>query len=97
MLDFFDKNIKSMVPVKPDGAFYLFVDISKVFGNLKNSNGDIINSSAEFCGYLLDKYLVAAVPGVEFGNDNFIRLSFATGLDVIKEGLNRIKESVGSL
>ncbi|MDA8157747.1 MAG: pyridoxal phosphate-dependent aminotransferase [Deltaproteobacteria bacterium] len=97
MLDFFDKNIKSMVPVKPDGAFYLFVDISKVFGNLKNSNGDIINSSAEFCGYLLDKYLVAAVPGVEFGNDNFIRLSFATGLDVIKEGLNRIKESVDLL
>ena len=97
MLDFFDKNIKSMVPVKPDGAFYLFVDISKVFGNLKNSNGDIINSSAKFCDYLLDKYLVAAVPGVEFGNDNFIRLSFATRLDVIKEGLNRIKESVNSL
>jgi Aspartate/tyrosine/aromatic aminotransferase len=43
---------------------------------------------------LLDKYLVAAVPGVEFGNDNFIRLSFATSLDVIKEGLNRIKEAV---
>jgi len=97
MIDFFEKNIKSMFPVKPDGAFYLFVDISKVFGNLKNSNGDAINSSAEFCSYLLDKYLVAAVPGIEFGNDNFIRLSFATGLNVIKEGLNRIKESVSSL
>ncbi len=88
MLDFFDKNIKSIIPIKPDGAFYLFVDISKISG---------INSSTEFCGYLLDKYLVAAVPGVEFGNDNFIRLSFATGLDVIKEGLNRIKEAVDSL
>ena len=88
MLDFFDKNIKSIIPIKPDGAFYLFVDISKISG---------INSSTKFCGYLLDKYLVAAVPGVEFGNDNFIRLSFATGLDVIKEGLNRIKEAVDSL
>ncbi len=88
MLYFFDKNIKGIVPVKPDGAFYLFVDISKISG---------INSSTEFCGYLLDKYLVAAVPGVEFGNDNFIRLSFATGLDVIKEGLSRIKEAVDSL
>ncbi len=90
MMDFFDKNIKSVTPVKPDGAFYIFADISKVF----DESGNRINSSTEFCDYLLDKYLVAAVPGVEFGNDNFIRLSFATSLDVIKEGLNRIKEAV---
>ena len=90
MMDFFDKNIKSVTPVKPDGAFYIFADISKVF----DESGNKINSSTEFCDYLLDKYLVAAVPGVEFGNDNFIRLSFATSLDVIKEGLNRIKEAV---
>ncbi len=90
MLDFFDKNIKSIIPVKPDGAFYLFIDVSKIFGKH-------INSSAEFCDYLLEKYLVAAVPGIEFGNDNFVRLSFATGLDAIKEGVNRIKEAVNSL
>ncbi len=90
MLDFFDKNIKSVTTVKPDGAFYIFADISKVF----DESGNKINSSTEFCDYLLDKYLVAAVPGIEFGNDNFIRLSFATSLDVIKEGLNRIKEAV---
>ncbi|MCL4321662.1 MAG: pyridoxal phosphate-dependent aminotransferase [Deltaproteobacteria bacterium] len=90
MMDFFGKNIKSITPVKPDGAFYIFADISKVF----DESGNKINSSTEFCDYLLDKYLVAAVPGIEFGNDNFIRLSFATSLDVIKEGLNRIKEAV---
>ena len=90
MMDFFDKNIKSITPVKPDGAFYIFADISKVF----DESGNKINSSTGFCDYLLDKYLVAAVPGIEFGNDNFIRLSFATSLDVIKEGLNRIKEAV---
>jgi aspartate aminotransferase len=95
MLDFFDKNIKSVTPVKPDGAFYLFIDVSKVFG--KTKDGNKINSSTDFCDYLLDKYLVAAVPGIEFGNDNFIRLSFAAGLDVIKEGLDRMKKAVESL
>ncbi len=93
MLDFFDKNIKSIVPIKPDGAFYIFADISGVFD--KDGNG--LNSSTKFCDYLLEKYLVTVVPGVEFGNDNFIRLSFAASMDVIKEGLDRIKEAVDSL
>lgn len=93
MLDFFAKDIKSIVPIKPDGAFYIFADISRVF----KQSGNKINSSAGFCDYLLDKHLVAAVPGIEFGNDNFIRLSFATGMEVIKEGLNRIKEALNLL
>ncbi|MHB1661145.1 MAG: pyridoxal phosphate-dependent aminotransferase [bacterium] len=93
MLDFFGRDVKSIVPIRPDGAFYIFADISRVF----KQSGNQINSSAEFCDYLLDKHLVAAVPGIEFGNDNFIRLSFATGMEVIKEGLNRIKEAVNSL
>lgn len=93
MMDFFDKNIKNIVPVKPDGAFYIFADISKVF----KESGNEINSSAEFCDYLLDKYLVAAVPGIEFGNDNFIRLSFAVGIETIKDGLNRVREAVNAI
>jgi Aspartate/tyrosine/aromatic aminotransferase len=47
MMDFFDKNIKSVTPVKPDGAFYIFADISKVF----DESGNKINSSTEFCDY----------------------------------------------
>ncbi len=90
MLDFFENEIKTIKPVRPDGAFYIFADISEVF---KNSGG-FIDSSTKFCSYLLDSYLVAAVPGIEFGNDNYIRLSFATDFNVIKEGLNRIKEAV---
>jgi aspartate aminotransferase len=93
MLDFFGKDVKSIVPIRPDGAFYIFADISRVF----EQSGNKINSSAGFCDFLLDKHLVAAVPGIEFGNDNFIRLSFATGMEVIKEGLSRIKEAVNSL
>lgn len=90
MLDFFENEIKSIIPIKPDGAFYIFADISKIF----DESEGLIKSSTEFCQYLLEAYLVAAIPGVEFGNDNFIRLSFATGFDIIKEGLNRIKEAV---
>ncbi|RZD17322.1 MAG: pyridoxal phosphate-dependent aminotransferase [Candidatus Acididesulfobacter guangdongensis] len=89
MLEFFATEIKNINPVKPDGAFYIFADVSEV---LKSGSG-AIDSSAKFCSYLLDSYLVAAVPGIEFGNDNFIRLSFATSFDVIKEGLRRIKEA----
>ena len=90
MLYFFENEIRTIKLVRPDGAFYIFADISEVFKN----SGSLINSSAKFCSYLLDSYLVAAVPGIEFGNDNYIRLSFATDFNVIKEGLNRIKEAV---
>lgn len=90
MLAYFRENIKPLVPVRPDGAFYLFVDISSIF---ERSEGKI-KSSTEFCDYLLEKFLVAAVPGVEFGNDNFIRLSFASSMESIKKGLDRIKEAV---
>ncbi len=92
MLEYFENEIKSIVPLKPDGAFYIFADISRVFK--ESAMEENINSSPEFCRYLLDAYLVTAVPGVEFGNDNFIRLSFATHFDMIKEGLRRIKDAV---
>ncbi len=90
MVDFLGKNVKSLKPVIPDGAFYLFVDISDVF----KKSGERINSSSSFCDYLLEDYLVAAVPGAEFGNDNFIRLSFAASMDMIKKGLERIREAI---
>lgn len=93
MIEFIDKNIKDLGYIKPEGAFYLFLDISRIF---KLSNGKI-KTSADFCEYLLNEYLVAAVPGVEFGNDNFIRLSFATSLDSIKKGLDRIKQAVDNI
>jgi aspartate aminotransferase len=90
MLDFFENEIKSIIPIKPDGAFYIFADISNIF----DESEGLIKSSSEFCQYILGAYLVAAIPGVEFGNDNFIRLSFAASFETIKEGLHRIKEAV---
>ena len=68
---------------KPDGAFYLFVDISQTG-----------KKSFEFCKDLLDQKQVAAIPGIAFGTDNCIRFSYATDLDTIKEGVRRLAEFV---
>lgn len=67
--------------IKPEGAFYLFCDISKLsMGSLQTATR------------FLDEARVAVIPGEPFGADNFIRLSFATGMDTIKKGLDRIEE-----
>jgi aspartate aminotransferase len=72
--------------VMPQGAFYVLANISQ-FG---------LNST-NFADRLLSKHHVAVVPGVAFGDDRTIRLSYATSLDVIKKGLDRIEEFVKSL
>ncbi|MGF1588924.1 MAG: pyridoxal phosphate-dependent aminotransferase [Pleurocapsa sp.] len=68
---------------QPDGAFYLFVDISKTG-----------KKSLEFCQNLLEAKQVAAIPGIAFGTDNCIRFSYATDMDTIKEGVKRLSEFV---
>ena len=68
---------------KPNGAFYLFVDISETG-----------IGSFEFCKELLDKKQVAAIPGIAFGTDSCIRFSYATDLETIKEGVRRLAEFV---
>lgn len=68
---------------EPQGAFYFFIDTTELH-----------MGSLELCEKLLDRYKVAAVPGIAFGNDNAIRISYCTSLDVLKEGLDRIEEFV---
>lgn len=85
-------SIENLTCLKPQGAFYVMVNISKLIG--KTINGKAINNSIDFADYLLDDAKVAVVPGIGFGNDNYIRLSYATSLDNIKEGLNRIEKAI---
>lgn len=85
-------SIENLSCLKPQGAFYVMVNISKLIG--KTINGKAINNSIDFADYLLDDAKVAVVPGIGFGNDNYIRLSYATSLDNIKEGLNRIEKAI---
>lgn len=71
---------------KPYGAFYLFVDISKMGMN-----------SLEFCNVLLDSQQVAVIPGIAFGADRCIRLSYATDMKTIEKGMQRLEKFIDSL
>ena len=81
--------------IKPQGAFYIMVDITYFIG--KSINGIKINNSIEFAKILLEEEKVAVIPGAAFGLENFIRLSYATSIEVIEEGLDRIKSFLGKL
>jgi len=79
----------------PQGAFYVFPNISYFFG--KSCNGKQIKNSVDFTEFLLEEAKVAVVPGIEFGSDKHIRISYATSMDEIKKGVDRIEEAVGKL
>ncbi len=78
--------------VKPDGAFYLFVDISFLREYIKKES-----LSLEVADRLLEEKSVAVIPGIAFGNDNFIRLSYATDIDTITEAIKRIGEFISEV
>ncbi len=88
-------NIPGINCMNPQGAFYVFPDVSSLYG--MSFNGKKISSSTDLAEYLLDKVDVAVVPGVAFGNDNHIRLSYAMSMENIGEGLRRIGEAVAKL
>ncbi|MCD6134755.1 MAG: pyridoxal phosphate-dependent aminotransferase [Candidatus Omnitrophica bacterium] len=79
----------------PQGTFYCFADISSLFG--KSAGGEIINSSLDFSRLLLEHALVAVVPGVVFGDDKFIRFSYAASFSNMKKGLERLESFVRAL
>jgi aspartate aminotransferase len=80
---------------KPAGAFYVFPNFSSYYG--KSYESKKIENSAHLADFFLDVARVAVVPGVEFGADPFERLSYATSMEDIKEGLNRIEEALEKL
>jgi len=79
----------------PEGAFYVFPNVSKIYG--RSFQGKKITNSTELIDYLLDEVNVAIVPGAAFGSDNHIRLSYATSLKNIEEGLKRVKNAIVKL
>jgi aspartate aminotransferase len=80
---------------RPAGAFYVFPNFSSYYG--KSYQGKKIENSTALADYFLDVAKVAVVPGIEFGADSFERLSYATSMEDIKEGLNRIEEALKKL
>lgn len=75
----------------PDGAFYIFPEVRNFFGR----GG--IRDSQSFADYLLDEARVAVVPGSAFGNDDHVRISYATSMERLKEGVRRIESALGKL
>jgi len=80
---------------KPEGAFYVFPNISAYLG--KKAEGKAIQTDDELSTYLLDKHLVAVVAGSGFGAPGYIRLSYATSMENIQKGLDRIEKGLKSL
>ena len=75
----------------PDGAFYVFPEVSALYGR-----GEVVDS-ASLATYFLEKAAVAVVPGGAFGEDDFIRISYATSMENLHEGVRRISRAVEEL
>jgi aspartate aminotransferase len=86
------ENIPNVTCVRPKGAFYVFPNLSAYYG--KAFKGKVINNSVEMADFFLDEALIASVPGAAFGADAFVRFSFATSMDIIEEGMNRLEEAL---
>jgi aspartate aminotransferase len=96
--DFLVKGLRDIPGVTcydPRGAFYVFPNFNCVIG--KRYNDRVIENSTVWTEVLLDDFHTAVVPGVEFGKEGYLRLSFATSMDVIEKGLTRISRAVSSL
>ena len=84
------KKLKDVSCLEPDGAFYIFMNIKPLLG--RTIQGVTINSSADFAQALLEKGLVAVVPGEAFGAPGYVRWSYATSMENIREGLDRLEK-----
>ena len=105
MVNVFDKRrallldliagIDGVQSVEPDGAFYVMLVVDGLYG--KSYNGKKLNGSIEFADALLEAEKVATIPGISFGADDCLRLSYSLSDEDIKEGLKRIKRFVEAL
>lgn len=88
-------GIEGITCHNPKGAFYVFPNVSSFFN--KKVNGNEIKNSMDFATLLLEIEHVALVPGIAFGADSFVRISFATSLEEIREGINRLKNFISKI
>jgi len=89
------RDIPGVTCMNPTGAFYVFPDISSFFGT--KTEGKTISGSADFAEFLLEKANVAVVPGSAFGDDRYMRMSYAMSMEAIEKGTARIKEALALL
>jgi aspartate aminotransferase len=85
-------SIHGIICRKPEGAFYVFPNIKELLG--KTFNSKTINTDLEFADYLLNYAKIAVVPGMAFGAEGYIRLSYATSIENIKSGMDRLETAL---
>lgn len=81
--------------VVPKGAFYVFPNFSAYYG--RSGKGRVVDGSVALADYLLEEAMLATVPGVAFGCDEYIRFSFATSMATIEEGMKRLRRALADL
>jgi aspartate aminotransferase len=90
------KSIPGMINMVPDGAFYLFPDVSYYLGKTA-PDGNTIQTSMDLCMYLLNNAYVSVVPGDAFGVEQCLRISFAAADEKLDIAFDRIKEALEKL
>ncbi len=85
-------SIKGLSCLRPEGAFYIFVNISSLLN--KSYKGNLLKTSLELAKILLEEKKLAVIPGIAFGNDNYIRISYAASIKNLKKGIQRLQEFV---
>lgn len=90
------ETIPSLSFIKPQGAFYIFVNCKKCIGK-RTSNGEIIKNDSDLCKYILEEAKAIVVPGSVFGAEGFFRISYATSMDVIEKGVRKFADAIGRL
>ena len=94
--DYIVKRFNAMAGIRcynPQGAFYVFPNISSYLPR-KVKDGRLVETDSDFCDYLLEKHLVACVAGSGFGAKGYMRLSYATSMENIEKGLDRIEKAL---
>ncbi len=91
----FLKTINGIALTKPEGAFYIFPKIDAFYGTAPD--GKKISNSTEMTLYLLKEAHVAVVPGKGFEAEDYIRISYAAGMEQLKKGLTQIKKALENI
>ncbi|MCX7822536.1 MAG: pyridoxal phosphate-dependent aminotransferase [Syntrophobacterales bacterium] len=89
------RSIPGIRFVEPQGAFYIFPDVSAFYG--KSYGHKVVNDSLSMADYLMDEAHIAVVPGIAFGDDRCIRLSYALSMKDLEEGCNRLESALRAL
>jgi aspartate aminotransferase len=89
------KALPGVESTLPQGAFYIFPNFSSYYG--RKAGDRILKNSLDLADYILEKALTAVVPGAAFGEDGCLRFSYATSLEQIEKGMNRLEKALGEL